>query len=353
MKEYWIGIDAHKSFCTVTVLNKKGILVSQKDVKTSEKDLIESIVSVKGIRNIVIEESSIANWIFLTLKPYGNNVAICDPKKNHWIHSSEDKTDKVDSAKLADLFRMNRISPVYHTEIKELIILKKLITHYEKLVQNSTRSMNRIKAEYASVGIFATGKKVYTIRGRQDFLKNIKSLNHRAIISNYYNQYDMYRKQQVETLRRSKGISKRYPAIKKLRTIPGIGFIRAITIFAAIITPERFTTRSQLNKYCGLSVVEKVSSNKVLYSYASKSGNKMLKNTLLEAAKTCVYISKDNYFSQRHVMLVKKGLSEKSATRSIAREIIHIALGIWKKNAKFSAKTAMENKQCVEKNDAA
>jgi len=349
MKINWIGIDAHKQFCTISVLNNKGVLISQRDIPTNESDLIQSIISIKGDRNIAIEESSIANWLFLTLQPYASNLIISDPLKNNWIHSSEDKSDKVDSVKLADLFRMNRISAVYHTEIKALTIMKKLINHYDKLVQNSTRAMNRIKGEYTSVGIFTQGKKVYSIKERQSYLKKIRSVHHKAIINNYYSQYDMYRDQQLEILKRLKTISKRHPILNKLRTIPSIGFIRSITIYTTIITPYRFTSRSQINKYCGLAIVEKTSANKVLCSYASKTGNRVLKNVLMEAAKTSIYISKDDYFSQRHAELMKKGLSQKSAIRSIAREIIHISLGVWRNNKKFSDKIAIENKRTEKK----
>ena len=69
----------------------------------------------------------------------------------------------------------------------------------------------------------------------------------------------------------------------------------------------------------------------------------------MEAAKTSIYVCKDNYFSQRHTELIKKGLSQKSAIRSIAREIIHISLGVWKNNKKFSDKIAIENKRTDKK----
>ena len=347
MKVNWIGIDAHKKFCTITVLNEKGKLTSQRDIATTEKDLIESISTIKGIRNVVIEESSIANWFFLTLNPYANKLVICDPKNNKWIHSSEEKDDKVDSVKLADLLRMNRIKPVYHTGLKDLTIIGKLVTHYNKLVQNSTRAMNRIKGEYTFVGIFAAGKKVYSIKERESYLKRIKSQHHKEIIKDYYCQYDLYKRQQIEIVKRLGVISKRHPIIKKLSTIPGIGFIRATIIYATIVTPCRFTTRSQINKYSGLSVVRKGSSDKVLCTYASKTGNLVLKSVLMDASATC--ISKNNYFSERYKELIKKGLCAKSAKRSIAREIMHIAIGIWRNNKKFSEKIAIKNKRTTKK----
>lgn len=132
MKIFWIGIDAHKMYCTISVLNSKGVLTIQREVETYEKELKLAIKKIQGIRNIVIEESTIANWLYLTLKPYANDIIICDPKENKSIHSSENKSDKVDSEKLASLYRMGYVKPVYHTELAEFTTLHKLIGHYNK-----------------------------------------------------------------------------------------------------------------------------------------------------------------------------------------------------------------------------
>ncbi len=72
----WIGIDAHKAFCETAVLNNKGNLISRLNIITDEGALIEAILKIKGERYIVIEESSMAQWLFLTLKPYANKIVI-------------------------------------------------------------------------------------------------------------------------------------------------------------------------------------------------------------------------------------------------------------------------------------
>jgi transposase len=336
MKRNWIGIDAHKEYCETAVLNDKGTLIKRINILTNEKDIVEAILKIKGERYIVIEESSIAHWLYLTLKPYANKIVICDPKVNKWIHADEIKNCKVDCFKLADLYRMGRISEVYHTDVEDLYIIGRLVTHYDRLIQNSTRAMNRIKAQYSSIGMFVKGTGVYNPAKKDNYLKKVASHELQQVINNYGEQLNLYRKQQRDIVMKLRDMSKKYPCIKKIRTIPGLGFIRTITIFAIVMTPDRFKSKSKRNRYAGLSTVAKGSGGKVYKSYASRGGNHMLKNVLLDAATTCIHRYKDNYFGGRYKEHLKRGLSEQAAKRTIAREIFHTAIGVWKSNTKFS-----------------
>ncbi len=126
--------------------------------------------------------------------------------------------------------------------------------------------------------------------------------------------------------------------------MPAIGFIRGITLFAMILTPDRFANKSKLNKYSGLSVVEKKSAGKVYSRHASRSGNRLLKGVLMDAATSCVHTMKIEYFCNRHNELLRKGLTLKAAKRTIAREILRIAMGIWRNNNDFSYQTHSTNR---------
>lgn len=348
----WIGIDAHSNFCETAVLNDQGNLISRRDIITNEKDMVEAIVEIRGERNIVVEESTIAQWLYVTLKPYANKIVISDPKVNKWIHAAENKNDKIDCRKLADLYRMGCISEVYHTDVEDLTVLRRLVMHYDRIMQNAIRAQNRIKSQYHYWGIFVKGASVYNSKKRNEYLKAIGSEEIRHIINNYYKQLDLYRMQQKEVLQKLRKMSRKYPILKKLRTIPGIGFVRAIIIFALIITPERFSKRNKLNKYCGLSVAEKKSAGKVYSSYASRTGNYLLKRVLIDTAITCISVCNNNYFKNRYEELLLKGFTEKAARRTIAREIMHVVMGVWKNNTSYSSQVHLKHRnEYLEKGD--
>lgn len=341
----WIGIDAHNDFCEMAALNDKGNLICRVNIITKAEALVEAILKVKGERYIVVEESSIAQWLYLTLKPYANKIVVSDPKRNKLIHGDEDKDDKIDCLKLADLYRMGYVSEVYHTDVDELNLLRRVVLHYDRVAQNSIRAMNRIKAQYQYYGIFIKGKSVYNPKKRNEYLNAIESEIVREIISNYYKQLDLYSEQRKELKEKLQRMAKKYEAVKKIKTVPGIGPIRAIMIFAILLTPDRFSNRSKLNKYCGLAVAEKKSAGKVYCSYASRSGNRLLKSVFIDAATTCISICNSNYFSNHYQELRLRGLSEKAAKRTIAREILHVVIGVWKNNKSYSSQIHINNRR--------
>jgi len=63
--------------------------------------------------------------------------------------------------------------------------------------------------------------------------------------------------QQVRIARRRLSIlSGRYKIIKLWSELPGIGLVRAVTLFAYLDTPWRFKRKNKLWKYCGVGLRE-------------------------------------------------------------------------------------------------
>lgn len=73
--------------------------------------------------------------------------------------------------------------------------------------------------------------------------------------------------------------------IKRLRTIPGVGPITALTWALEIGDVTRFRSIKQAISYCGLCSDEKSSADKVMRTPLSKQRNKHIQRALVEAAK--------------------------------------------------------------------
>src|SRR5713226_757597 len=72
--------------------------------------------------------------------------------------------------------------------------------------------------------------------------------------------------------------------IKRLRTVPGVGPITALTWALEIGDVSRFRSVKQAISYCGLCGEEKSSAGKVLRTPLSTQRNKHLQHVLVEAA---------------------------------------------------------------------
>src|SRR5438067_6777796 len=86
----------------------------------------------------------------------------------------------------------------------------------------------------------------------------------------------------VSSLQRDPLLAER---IKRLRTVPGVGPITALTWALEMGDVSRFASVKQAISYCGLCGDEKSSADKVLRTPLSKQRNKHIQRVLVEAAK--------------------------------------------------------------------
>jgi transposase len=73
--------------------------------------------------------------------------------------------------------------------------------------------------------------------------------------------------------------------LKRLRTIPGVGPITALTWVLEVGDCSRFGSNKQAISYCGLCGAEKSSADKTLRTPISKQRNKHIQRMLVEAAR--------------------------------------------------------------------
>src|SRR5918999_984791 len=171
MSAYYVGLDVHKASICVAVLNAAGKLVAESVVETSAATVLDSLKGLRGRVKVTFEEGTHAAWLYDVLKATKAEVIVCDPRKNRLLRDGN-KSDKVDARKLAQLLRAGLLSPVYHGE-QGVRDLKELVRSYEYLVEDSTRTMNRIKALYRSRAIACAGTDVYKPQRREEWLAKL------------------------------------------------------------------------------------------------------------------------------------------------------------------------------------
>jgi hypothetical protein len=81
---------------------------------------------------------------------------VCNPRKNSLL-KDENKSDRIDARKLAELLRGNQLKSVYHGETG-VRMLRELSRSYLTIVKDLSRVMNRLKAVYRSWAIPCAGR---------------------------------------------------------------------------------------------------------------------------------------------------------------------------------------------------
>jgi transposase len=343
----YIGMDVHKESISLAVRNGAGKIVMECVIETKASLILQFIDGLRGDLQVRFEEGTSAAWLYDLLKPHVRKLVVCDPRKNRSMREGP-QSDKIDARRLAELLRLNHLSPVYHGE-HGLRSLKELVRSYLTITKDLGRVMSRVKAIYRSWAIPCSGKQVYAPRHRAEWLGKITQPGVRRRAEFYYQQLDALRTVRQQVRRELLAESKKHQAWKLLCQIPSIGPIRAAVLLGILQTPHRFRTKRQLWTYGGVGIETSSSADhhhvvegqlerkkkQVGMRGLNRNYNHDLKNLFKGAA--IVAASKPGPFAEFYAELLAKGMRPEMARLTLARKIATIVLIVWKRGVCFDA----------------
>ena len=342
----YIGMDVHKESISIAVRNDAGKIVMECVIETKASMILQLIDGLRGELHVTFEEGTWAAWLYDLLKPHVSKLVVCDPRKNASMREGN-QSDKIDARRLAELLRLNHLSPVYHGE-HGLRSLKELVRSYLTITKDLGRVMSRVKAIYRSWAIPCTGKQVYAPRHRAEWLGKIGEPGVRRRAEFYYQQLDALRILRQQVRRDLLAEGKKHKAWKRLCQIPSIGPIRSAELLGILQTPHRFRTKRQLWTYSGLGIETHSSADhrsvggqlervkkQISIRGLNRNCNHDLKNLFKGAA--IVASSKPGPFQEFYTASLTKGIRPEMARLTLARKIATIVLIVWKTGACFDA----------------
>lgn len=322
MYDHYIGLDWSQTNMAVAKMTKHSNEAIVSDVKSDIKELQIYLKSLKGTKIITFEESNPAQWLYTELKPFADEVLVCDPYRNHLLKESA-KTDKADAKKLVQLLKADLLKPVYHCT-EDHIYLRKLVSGYDDFIKCGVRFKNQRSALFRGQGKPRRSKVLdneYENFVLQGLNEGIEFYEHRKLLF----------EQQFRKAR------DKFKIIHQLESIPGIGLIGAVTILAIIVDAKRFKHRNYFLSYCGL-VKHDLQSGGRSYGKRTPRYCRKLKSVFKTAALACTrdYESTKilNQYYQ-YLMDIKK-YPEHHARHALARRISTICLGVMKSGKPFN-----------------
>ena len=335
----YISIDVHKKSWLVTIR-----------INGYRLESYSSDPSALGLSNHVKQKYPNANyycvyeagfsgfWIQRQLERLGIKTIIVNPADVPTKDKEKkQKSDRVDSQKLARELESGNLEGIYvpDTAIEQIRSLNRL--RYQ-LVKDRSRVKNRIKCY-----LMFTGK---TIPEEFDGVKWSKKLNNylRKEIKfehiageetlNYNLEYLEVLNQKIKQLESKLeeiiNDNENYKQIvDRIDSIPGMGFITAITFFSEIVDINRFKRFDQLCCFVGLVPSVYSSGDKQVVLGLQKRQNKYLKNMLIESA--WVAIKRDPALMSCYGRLIKR-MPKQKAIIKIAKKLLNRLRTIWSSN---------------------
>jgi transposase len=300
-------------------MSPSGDIVGEKRFRTNTRVLEAWVRTLPDDAEFAIESGTPTKRLYWTLKAMGRNVRMAHPAEVRRMMGTKKKTDRTDSAFLADLMRMGRL-PVSYVPDPEEDEKRQLLRHRMDLGKRRSAVKNQIHAILTSASITTSQFSDLFGRGGLAMLQDLELDRHqRFILDNHLRHLELYTAQIKDVERLLAKIASEKPAVRTLMQIKGVDFYSALVILSEIGDVTRFPTAKHLTSYAGLVPRVYQSGNVARMGHIHKEGPKALRTMLVSCANASV---RGPGKFQRMYKRLKKRVGHGKAIVAVARKML-------------------------------
>lgn len=339
--QFFIGIDTHLKNWRVTI-RLNGIELKTFSMNPSPEDLLKYLSHryPEGIYHVVYEAGFCGFWPARKFMQLGIDCIVVNPADVPTSNKEKvNKNDPIDSRKLARELENKSLKAIYipdifHEELRDLMRLR------YRIVQNQTRIKNRIKSLLYTKGIYIPLKFTKNSRWSGAFIKWLQDIELSSSAGNYSLQNMIsqlvqlreHNKNIIKELRKQAAIKEIAPIIDALKSVPGIGFIIAMSLYTEIIDIKRFSNVARTIAFVGLIPSIRSSDETVYNNGMTFRGNNFIRPLIIQAAWRAV--REDPAITMKYRNLTKR-MDPKDAIIRIAKKLIVRARHVWLKQEEY------------------
>jgi transposase len=340
-QDFFLGIDVHKKSWKVTVrTNDMELKTFSMDPSPEQLHVYMDKRYPGGNYHSVYEAGFCGYWIDRELKRYGfNNIVINPADVPSTQKEKSTKTDKVDSRKLARELENGSLIGIYvpdefHQQLRSLCRLR------FKVVQSQTRLKNRIKGYLAFYG-YVIPRHDEMSHWSGGFIRWLKTLEFSYGMGRDYlrlclEELESHRRRLAEVVKLVRKYCREYgigEEVTNLRSVPGVGFVTAMTLYGELMDMSRFRSIDHLASYAGLVPSVSGSGERESTLGLSFRRNRYLRYLLIEAA--WVAIREDPALGYVFSQLIRRMTKQKAIVR-IAKKLLNRIRYVWKNKESYA-----------------
>jgi transposase len=338
----YAALDLHTGHSVLGSMDHEGRAQPRARFAT-QADMLRAYVGAlrtkKRPLHLTMEAGALTRWASGIVRPLVERLIICEPRHNRLINSNPTKSDEADVEGMCLLLRLGKLKEVWMGLERTREIYRALV--YELLnwrdAQRELKAL--IKARYRQWGVLRlNGLKVFSIKGREDYLAQLPAEEERRMMRRLYRQHDHALVQWKETLQEVERIGGSFWEVSEFQCIPGVGPMAAHVFSAIIEEPGRFPNKHKLWKYSQLGITDRTSDNKPLgYQRLDRRGNHELKNLSYHAWRTaCKSTTGDNPIKTFYQQSRLRTGSVRHARLNTQRKILETMWMMWLRHQPFA-----------------
>ena len=327
-----IGLDAHLKTCVYKVKDEYGTLVGEGTIPSTPTDLSALAETYPG-STVVVEASSVTEWIHDCLTDRGLEVFVCHPEN---LRRGGRKSDELDAGHLADAFRVGALTRAY-VPPREIRTLRQLARRAAFLTRERTRFKNRVHAILQRRGVRLLddvtdedAPNVFALK-RRDRLLAVGDPEIPVLLD----LIDAVEEKRRALDRELEGVARSNEDVRNLTTIPGFGPLVAVCVYAEVGDVSRFPDAESLSAYFGLVPMESQSGETRVRGHITRRGPSYVRWLLNQASWQHVRLCPQSSVGKDHKRLARR-LGKKRAITSVGRRLVKVSYWILRERRPFT-----------------
>src|SRR5579863_2690545 len=330
---YYIGLDVHKKTISYCVKDVAGHVHREGKIGSTRRELDAWVKTLPQPRMIAMEATIFTGWIYDHLLPHAEKVKVAHPLMLRAVAAVKKKNDKIDAAKIADCLRCDFL-PECHMASTQIRDRRRTLRYRNLVIRQMVQMKNRVSGLLMETGVDYNKRRLHKVGYFEDLMSTNKEVDQsiRPLLKLSREMIERGQKLDyalVSSLERDPLLAER---LKRLRTVPGVGPITALTWALEIGNYTRFQSIKEAISYCELCGDERSSADKVQRMPLSKQRNKHIQRTLIEAAKLAPRESPELAMIREREL--ERG-NPNRATLAVARKMVCYMLAVERRQQDF------------------
>lgn len=328
----YAGIDYHKKFSMITLGDAEGRVILTEQVANDRESIKRFFADYSGVQ-CAVESCRGYEWFVDYLKELGLSVTLSNPYQTKLIAQSRCKTDKVDSRSIMQLLAIGFL-PVCYQPTPEERKLRERLRWRAHLVRHATKMKIKIHALLDKENLGLGIPRLFNSNGRKFLYEVPLSEPRKVLLTEHMNLLEYYEDMVERENAWIHQTAQSIPEVQKLLTVPGIGELTGLMLFAEMGDVSRFKRASQVAAYFGMVPSVYSSANHRRLGGLTKQGSSLVRWVVIQAAWQGI---RHCYQFRVHFNAVSRRCGRNAAIVSVARKMIQIAYRVLRDNKAFSA----------------
>lgn len=283
----YMGIDHHKQYSHMTIVDKEGKELRSGNVRNTYHD-IEAFLDGRGEEIKAVIEAGRSSYVMVDLmKEFGVDIRIAHPAQVKAIAKAKIKTDKRDSRILAHLLRMDFIPEVY-ARSEENRISQRVLRHRAFFVGTRTRVKNKIRVLLAQQRLelqeeVSRVKNIFSQKGLLFLMEVDLPSPDKDLLESLVKMYRDIEERIKESDGLVRDLYRQLQEAQLISTVPGFGEFLSVLVATEIADIGRFESVKKLHSYAGVIPSTYSSGERTYHGKIIKAGNTWLRWAAVEA----------------------------------------------------------------------